>query len=225
MLDNLFLNNIPLFGLFQVMGFLFSLIILFIYSLKYKIEFLNIVFFYFLLLFGGFLFGNIFYRYSYLASLYSGNEYSQSILGSYIFVLLLFFFFRIFKLSKQIKYLDIIFLSFPVFQILGKIGCYFGGCCGSDLAIFIFIPLQFFESFCMLLIFIIITFKQNKIIQYEGLAFLLFTINYSIIRFISEFFRVESTVEILYLRVPQIVSAIILLVTYYFLKTIKSKKD
>ncbi len=227
MIDNLFFENIPLFGFFQVMGFLLSLVALFIYTYRNNLNYFNYVFFYFFLLFFGFIFGHIIYNINYSSTSSTINESSQSILGSYLFLVIIYIFFRIFKLSKQIKYLDVVFLCFPIFQIIGKIGCYFGGCCGCDFLLMSFLPLQLFEAILLILSYLTIIFYRSIVIQREGLIFLLFTFFYSIIRFISEFFRSEKATEIFFIRSPQIMSLFLMFLSLFLILSkysIKLKK-
>jgi len=97
------------------------------------------------------------------------------------------------------EWLDILTLPLVSFHFFGRLGCFFGGCCygkmtncyfGIDYPYYIdgmlqyFVkryPTQLFEAFLLVIIFVIVSFCQNKSIVY--------LLCYSIGRFFIEYLR------------------------------------
>ncbi|MCU6720223.1 prolipoprotein diacylglyceryl transferase [Porcipelethomonas ammoniilytica] len=124
--------------------------------------------------------------------------------------------------------------AIPLFHFWGRIGCFFGGCCygvenswGFSMAAspeVIRFPVQLFESFFNLLIFISLMiisekFKSQRLI-------IIYLIEYSCCRFVLEFFRGDSVRGIWgVLSTSQIISLIILFFCIiHIIKFTKRKK-
>lgn len=169
-------NLNPNQGIFLFLGFIISLIVL----KDKETNLLN----YTLLIITSLFFGFLFYP-----LLFKTNDLittkNNSILGSFFGILILFIFLKR-RLNLEKLNLDKLILPIPIIQIFGKIGCYFGNCCLGSVDIFKYIiPLQFFESFCFLIIYTAINyFKKNNFIAYLTL-FLIF-------RILFELFRIEN---------------------------------
>jgi len=88
------------------------------------------------------------------------------------------------KISMLI-YTDTFLRLLPIGQAIGRIGCYFNGCCYGTLII----PVQFIESgFCLALGTILLLWQTNKTGRYT-FAYLS---AYSLFRFFLEFFREDE---------------------------------
>jgi len=79
-----------------------------------------------------------------------------------------------------------------------------------------FHPTFLYESFLNLLLFLILhfLFRKKKIIDY---LFLIYLIGYSLIRFSMEFIRIDPTPIILGLRLPQLLSVLVIIFSLYLL--------
>jgi phosphatidylglycerol---prolipoprotein diacylglyceryl transferase len=95
--------------------------------------------------------------------------------------------------------LDMLFTGIPLGQAVGRIGCFLGGCCyGRPTDLFLGIkfpdlpgpvhPTQLYESLLNFLnfLFLMRLFKRQK---FEGQVFACYLMNYSIIRFVVEYWR------------------------------------
>ncbi|MEK9130066.1 MAG: prolipoprotein diacylglyceryl transferase [Patescibacteria group bacterium] len=82
-----------------------------------------------------------------------------------------------------------------------------------------FHPVFLYESLGCLLILITLFFLYKKIPQMYGTGniFLIYLILYSALRFVLEFLKIDSTIMIFGIRLPQIVSIILILMGFYFL--------
>ena len=124
--------------------------------------------------------------------------------------------------------------AIPLFHFWGRIGCFFAGCCygkenswGVSMAATpdtIRFPVQLFESFCNMLIFISLVIVSKKF-KNKNLMIIYLT-EYSICRFILEFFRGDLVRGIWgVLSTSQIISLVILFACIlYETKTINRKK-
>ncbi|MGM9664292.1 MAG: prolipoprotein diacylglyceryl transferase [Eubacteriales bacterium] len=104
------------------------------------------------------------------------------------------------------NFFDIFAVVTPLGHAVGRIGCFFGGCCygivhegfpshtyssaagNAPLGVPL-LPIQLIEAGCLLLLFIIELFLFIKFKYKKGLESLVYIISYPIIRFITEFFR------------------------------------
>ena len=107
---------------------------------------------------------------------------------------------KVFKMSFSVLS-DIVTPGFPLFHLWGRIGCFFAGCCYGKKAAWGFalqdepnilrIPIQLFESFFLLCIFLILIQLEKR--QYKSISSLhMYLLLYSICRFILEFYRGDA---------------------------------
>jgi len=117
-----------------------------------------------------------------------------------------------------------------ILHIFGRIGCFFAGCCYGKVTESVLgvrfpdietanifhhgekcYPTQLIEAFALIIILIVVNYRQNKFFNYLAM--------YAVLRFIIEFFRGDLRGEIFGCLSPaQVISIIILLVlcgTYF----------
>jgi phosphatidylglycerol:prolipoprotein diacylglycerol transferase len=98
--------------------------------------------------------------------------------------------------------MDIAFTTIPLSQAFGRIGCFLGGCCygcPTDSWLGVIFPklsqavhpTQLYESVLNLVNFAVLYILYKKR-RFEGRIFALYLINYSVIRFVVEFWRGDS---------------------------------
>ena len=153
----------------------------------------------------------------------SGNSYFEVFLelmqGGFVFyggliggILGLFIYCRQFKMPL-LKIFDIYAVVLPLGHALGRVGCFFGGCCygmpydgvlsykyfvtpenGGAAGLYgkSLFPVQLFESAFLIAIFLLLYVLYRKFSHSEGLFTFLYAVLYSISRFILEFFRYDS---------------------------------
>lgn len=141
-----------------------------------------------------------------------------------------------------IKLADILVIGVAIGQCVGRIGCYFGGCCygievvNPKLQWFPFSVMIngtwhystfFYESFCALILFVILIILYKKV-KSNGVVFSSYLIGYGVIRCIIEGFRGDSLyIGSTNIRVSQLLSFILVLVgialLIYFVKSKKYK--
>lgn len=113
--------------------------------------------------------------------------------------------------SKKYKlplldYLDIYAAVLPLGHAIGRVGCFFGGCCygipyDGDFSVTYLkvvgdtplgiplLPIQLIESVGLLILFIILLTLFLKFPKKNGLVTVVYAISYAIMRFVLEFFR------------------------------------
>lgn len=118
--------------------------------------------------------------------------------------------------------MDTIAPAIPLFHFWARIGCLFAGCCYGipwswgvimqDSPDVIRFPVQFVESVCCLLIFIILLYREKKN-KWDNNIFV-YLIAYGICRFLLEYFRGDTIRGIwsIGMSTAQIVSAIIIII-------------
>lgn len=94
-------------------------------------------------------------------------------------------------------------------QAIGRIGCFFNGCCYGRLGH----PVQLYAAFNLLLIFIILRVFQAKQRAFAGKIFLLYCLLYSISRFFMEFLRGDNLPVMAGLTIHQLISIGIILIS------------
>lgn len=112
------------------------------------------------------------------------------------------------------KTLDLIVPFLALAQSLGRMGCFFNGCCFGKESLHgiyfplhgkILIPTQLYSSLLLILIFIILRFIQSRPHK-VGFVFYSYLFLYSIKRFIIEFFRADNKIIIFNLTLFQLIS-------------------
>ncbi len=135
--------------------------------------------------------------------------------------------FALFLLAKRynislIKLADIFCLGIPLGHALGRVGCFFYGCCYGKPSDCFFcllfppnspagtlgvklIPTQLISAFFLFMIFLLfVVIKRRK--KFEGQIFTSYFVVYGIFRFIIEFFRADPRGMFLSLFTSQIIS-------------------
>ncbi len=112
---------------------------------------------------------------------------------------------KMYKL-KIVDYLDIFAAVLPLGHAIGRVGCFFAGCCYGKPSHFGVIyaesagltplnvklfPIQLVEATCLLILFFItvIVYKKSK---HGATTVLVYLSSYSVIRFVLEFFRGDA---------------------------------
>ncbi|OQX81244.1 MAG: prolipoprotein diacylglyceryl transferase [Candidatus Omnitrophica bacterium 4484_70.1] len=160
--------------------------------------------------------------------------------GGLIFGILTFLFLVKKYNQNFFKLADIVSLAIPLTHSIGRIGCFFNGCCyGKPTKTFLgvkfppytlagasgekIIPTQLISSFFLLLLFFyLLRFKERK--RYEGEVFFLYLIIYSVFRFFIEFLRGDERGYIGIFSVSQFISLVIFFAVtpiYFFQKKTK----
>jgi phosphatidylglycerol:prolipoprotein diacylglycerol transferase len=144
-------------------------------------------------------------------------------------ILSIYYFSREIKIPP-LKLLDLIAPFGCLAYSIGRLGCYFNGCCSGIRSNILFSviypksswhpeylsvhPVQLYDSYLNFLLFLfLLEYKGKK--KFEGELFLLFLIGNSIIRFFVEYFRwgVSTYVLLNFITLPQIVSIAIIIVS------------
>ena len=141
-----------------------------------------------------------------------------------------------------LKLADILVIGVAIGQCIGRIGCYFGGCCyGVEVTnpALQWFPLSvliggtwhystfFYESFCALILFVVLLILLKKI-KTKGVVFSSYLIGYGIIRVIIEGFRGDSLyIANTSIRVSQVLSGAIVIagIALLLVLVFKGKKD
>lgn len=208
----------PKQGLFLVLGYLLSLFVIFInnknlfydHVLKYTI---------FLIIFG--YFGNIGYNILYNGLLSFKINSGGSLLGSIAITSLLSMIFLVFN-NKMYKLINENILSLSLLICVGKIGCYFGGCCGGIVNVYnIIIPLQLFEAFLYIILYAF-CLKFSKISNH---IYWVYVLGFAFIRLLAENFRNDNTVFIYKFPITQIIAFMLILLSASILIMFKLKKN
>lgn len=132
------------------------------------------------------------------------------------------------KKLPMLKTIDLVAPYASLGQAIGRIGCFLNGCCfGKTVSLgaysFAQFPVQLFSSLNLCIIFLILKYRQKKS-HPTGEIFFLYLMLASLERFIAEFFRGDSSVFIGNLTIFQIISLIVLVVSFYGKILLTSKK-
>lgn len=135
------------------------------------------------------------------------------------------------------KIIDIFVPSLVIGQAIGRLGCFFRGCCFgnySKLTGLVFpelkdniprIPTQLIESAFMFLLFFVLIFIRKKK-KYNGHLLFLYLVCYSIFRFTVEFFRGDFRGPFIFgLSVSQIISVLLFFLAFFLLRITKTSHD
>lgn len=131
-----------------------------------------------------------------------------------------------------LKFADIIILGLPLGQALGRIGCFFYGCCygkptTSSLGVLFppesaagflrvkVIPTQLISAGFLILIFFLLFFLK-KVKKFDGQIFVFYVFFYGIFRFGIEFYRGDSRGELFALSTSGVISLIAVVVSIFF---------
>ncbi|MCD6539743.1 MAG: prolipoprotein diacylglyceryl transferase [Candidatus Omnitrophica bacterium] len=165
-----------------------------------------------------------------------GFVFYSGLLGGLLFLL---FFVRKKSLSL-LKTLDLLSPSLALAHSLGRIGCFFYGCCyGKPTSSFLgikfppdspagqlgqpLIPTQLISSFFLLIIFIILLILRDKKLP-PGRVFVSYLLLYGAFRFVIEFYRGECLGYFLSLSIGQWLSLGLILASFFIWLRIKRIK-
>lgn len=134
---------------------------------------------------------------------------------------------------KLYKILDFFVPFVALAQSLGRIGCFFNGCCyGRESAYGLYsplqdshlIPTQLYSSFFLLIIFIILRLLQERPHKLGGI-FYMYLILYALKRFCIEFFRADNPPLIGNLTIFHILSIAVFIISAVQLIIIKVRRS
>lgn len=147
-----------------------------------------------------------------LSSLINGKSVMGGMLGAFTTIHIYKYF-----IKKNEALCSAFAIPFAVALGVGKIGCYFNGCCGGNF----FIPIQFIESLSQFIVAYLL-YKFYKKTNNTELLFPLYILSYLIIRFFAEYIRISPTYA-LGLTIYQLLSIIYLpFVLYIIFKRTKT---
>jgi phosphatidylglycerol:prolipoprotein diacylglycerol transferase len=143
---------------------------------------------------------------------HGGLAYQGGLVGA---VICGWFFLR----KRNIDFLDIADLFIPYLalaQAIGRIGCFFNGCCYGRFTQSVFgikfphlpaavYPTQIYYSFCWMLVFIFLNIRYEKR-NFKGEIFCLYFLCYGLIRFMIDFLRGDLNRISIGLSLTQIIS-------------------
>jgi len=160
--------------------------------------------------------------------------------GGFISAFLFSYFYLIVKKIPFLKILDILAPSLALAHSLGRLGCFFYGCCyGKPTKSFIgitfpkdspagacglpVVPTQLIESFILFIIFLVLIYiKKYK--KNDGEVFWLYISLYAAVRFVIEFFRGDPRGQIFFFSTSGFIALILFFVgSIMFLKSKYSK--
>lgn len=139
------------------------------------------------------------------------------------------------KRRKQGVYrtLDLVVPFLALAQSLGRIGCFFNGCCFGKVSSYgiyfsvhekILIPTQLYSSFLLILIFVILRFIQSRRHKI-GFVFYSYIFLYSVKRFVIEFFRADNKPVIFNLTLFQLISIFLFFFSLFKLMAFLKPKE
>lgn len=204
------------YGVFVFLGILAAYFVGLRQAQKYSIEkekFCDIIFW---ALLAGFIGARIFFiivNFSYFLSSPWELIFSRSgfvFYGGIIFgVGAVYFLTKKYKISF-LKFCDIIALGLPLGHSIGRLGCFFYGCCYGRTVAGVVIPTQLISALALFLIFLtLMVLKRKKLVPGSLLAF--YMIFYGFFRFIIEFFRGDPRSYISLFSVAQVISVIMVI--------------
>jgi phosphatidylglycerol:prolipoprotein diacylglycerol transferase len=127
------------------------------------------------------------------------------------------------------RWADIAAPALSLMYALGRIGCFFEGCCyGSYCTLPWAInerhPTQLYMVFAELLVFFFILLLKN---EQNGKVFFTWLVGHGLCRFIIEFYRDDDRgqMAVNILSISQVISLFVIIISLYFLKKIQSNKS
>ena len=143
---------------------------------------------------------------------------------------------RKYKISL-LKLADILALGVPLAHSLGRVGCFFYGCCygivsNSFLGVLFpadspagylgvkVIPIQLVSSFFLFVIFCILMVFKRKM-KFPGQLSIIYIFLYSVFRFCIEFFRNDYRGNVYYFSTSQFISVVMMVLAIYLFKKLK----
>lgn len=130
------------------------------------------------------------------------------------------------------KVLDLVIPYVALGQSIGRMGCFFNGCCFGKISEFgiyfpvhqaILIPTQIYSSLLLVLIFVILRYLQDRP-HWKGQIFFSYLFLYSIKRFFVEFLRMDNPAVFLGLTLFQLLSIALFIFTSFILSRPQNRK-
>ena len=139
-----------------------------------------------------------------------------------------------FKKISFLKTLDLLAPYVALGQSIGRIGCFFNGCCYGKVTQNVFgvifpgqtltrIPIQIYSSLGLVLIFTFLIHLRDKK-KYDGFIFFMYCGIYSLFRFFMDYFRGDDLFSFYQLTLSQLISAGIAALSLVFLWLFSLKK-
>ena len=134
-----------------------------------------------------------------------------------------------FMISKRGYY----FFDFANFMIpfipfahgLGRIGCFFNGCCYGYCSLLGFLlPIQLVESVANFILAYILFFIRARLLCLNKILLPLYLLVYSFIRFVLEYYRQDSVYSLLGFRLSQWISLFIFFIGLLLLLVLRKKR-
>ena len=108
-------------------------------------------------------------------------------------------------------------------QSIGRIGCFFNGCCyGKPMNALENFPTQIYAALALVIIFVILKIAQKKSF-FAGFIFILYLVLYSVQRFFIDFLRGDTPRYYLNLTASQLISIVVLVIAFGFYLTRKKR--
>ncbi len=226
-------KEIPLYGLCFYLGIAFAALAAFIFCKYISFPRWEIVYSGIYTMIGAFIGSKLLfiivswqqiltYRLSFVSVIKGGFVFYGGLIGGLIGLLI---YTGIYK-EKTVPYLDIYAMVLPLGHAIGRVGCFFAGCCygipcsfgvvytetvGQTPIGIKLLPIQLIEAGGLLIIFaiqLIIFFRRGK----KGSLAFSYCFSYSLLRFVTEFFRGDSERgEILFLSTSQWICVLLLI--------------
>ena len=169
------------------------------------------------------------------ALLFSGFMYYGGLLGGIIGI---YVYCKRFKLNTR-KYFDFCAIILPFCHMLGRLGCFFVGCCyglpvSSDCFLGFdfnkdgnyYLATQLIEVVFNLILFIVLVLVGFKTKSKSGIVSYIYIYSYAIYRFIIEYFRYDDRGEIFGFSTAQFISLFLIgYATHMIVYEIRGKKD
>ena len=233
---NIFGKDLPLYGLFCTLGMIVAALIGMLLCKKRKLEIFDLVGSAVYAFIGGMLGSKLLFIITSLKTIIENNIPFESLIkGGFVFyggliggALGLFIYVKQFKMTFP-PFLDIYAVCLPLGHAIGRIGCFFGGCCyGMELHSPIsvvyhdpkhynpaqipldtpLLPVQLIEAAVLLIFFVImlILFLKTK----TRMLPIIYIFMYTVARFVLEFFRGDKVRGgVLGISTSQIISLVI----------------
>ncbi|MBM3243218.1 MAG: prolipoprotein diacylglyceryl transferase [Candidatus Omnitrophica bacterium] len=152
--------------------------------------------------------------------------------GGFFFGLASGLFYLKLKRIEVYKILDLIVPFLALAQAIGRVGCFFNGCCfgrESSGGIYfplherVLIPTQIYSSFLLLFIFVLLRYLQGRPHR-QGQIFYAYLFLYSIKRFFIEFLRADNNPVFLNLTLFQLICIPLFILSVFKLKAFLKHK-
>ncbi len=236
---SLFGNELPLYGLLFYLGILLASLAGIGVCKAKKLPISELVYSAVYTMIGAFLGAKLLFIFTALPQIIAYQiPFINIIKGGFVFygglfggLLGLFIYTRQFKLPL-LPYTDVYTVILPLGHAVGRIGCFFAGCCygipfahghiytetvGTTPLGIPLLPIQLIESGLLLLLFAVQLILLLRKTEKNGLLTHVYLFSYPILRFILEFFRGDAERGVLLLSTSQWISLLLLAVAILWL--------